>query len=134
MSREQETFIDDTEDLVLRRLDSAVLTDKAEIIDIRCFQRTYEGAYLRTYLLEVTLALSLLRVFDIEFYPIGAAFVVIGVLFMIIALRRRLMANEFFISNRPARYFLTSGTPVLVMTILCIIAYIAIIPEIFRLK
>ncbi|KAK9480578.1 hypothetical protein V1514DRAFT_324840 [Lipomyces japonicus] len=110
------------------------LTDETEIIDIRAFQRTYEGAYLRTAMLEITLALSILRIFDIEFYPIGAVFSVIGFAFMVIGLNRRIMNNKYFMGSKPAPYFLTSGTPVLVMTVIIVIAYLAIIPEIFRLQ
>ncbi|KAK9240981.1 hypothetical protein V1525DRAFT_393349 [Lipomyces kononenkoae] len=129
----EEQFVND-EGIVRRRRADSILTDNDEIIDIRGFQRTYEGAYLRTAMQEVTFSLSLLRIFDIEFYPIGAAFAVIGFSFMMIGLFRRIMSNRYFLRNKPAKYFLTSGTPIFVVSTLCIICYIAIIPEMFRLQ
>ncbi|KAK9460557.1 uncharacterized protein V1516DRAFT_677031 [Lipomyces oligophaga] len=128
-----ETFEDDAEDQVFMRDAEHVLKDHTEIIDIRAYQRTYEGAYLRTAMLEVTLSLSLLRIFDIEFYPIGAWFAIIGFSFMMIGLGRRIANNKHLMSTRTAQYFLTSGTVVACMTTICVIGYIAIIPEIFRL-
>ncbi|KAK9322356.1 hypothetical protein V1517DRAFT_323546 [Lipomyces orientalis] len=129
----EEEFVDD-ESMVRRRPADFILKDNTEIIDIRAFQRTYEGAYLRTAMLEVTFSLSLLRIFDIEFYPVGAAFVVIGFSFMMIGLFRRIMSNRYILNGKPAKYFLTSGTPIFIMSTVCIISYIVIIPEIFRLQ
>ncbi|KAK9333731.1 hypothetical protein V1520DRAFT_331581 [Lipomyces starkeyi] len=129
----EEQFVDN-ESMVRRRRADSILTDNSEIIDIRGFQRTYEGAYLRTAMQEVTLSLSLLRIFDIEFYPIGAAFAVVGFSFMMIGLFRRIMSNRYILNDKPAKFFLTSGTPIFIMSTLCIISYIAIIPEIFRLQ
>ncbi|KAK9465079.1 hypothetical protein V1512DRAFT_266935, partial [Lipomyces arxii] len=126
-----ETFEDDLP-IQARPLDY-ILTDHTEIIDIRAFQRTYEGAYFRTAMLEVTMSLSILRIFDIEFYPIGALYAVIGFSFVMIGLFRRFSSNKYILNNKPAKYFLTSGTPVGLMTLICLVAYIAMIPEVFRL-
>ncbi|KAK9370848.1 hypothetical protein V1509DRAFT_614952 [Lipomyces kononenkoae] len=124
-------FVD--EGIVHRRQLDSILTDREEIIDIRGYQRTYEGSYMRTAMQDVALSLSVLRIFDIEFYPIGAAFAVIGFSFMMIGLFRRIMSNRYFLSGRQSKYFLTSGTPVFLMTTVIVICYIAIIPEIFRM-
>ncbi|KAK9457987.1 hypothetical protein V1511DRAFT_491412 [Dipodascopsis uninucleata] len=117
-----------------RRKHDDMLVDNTEIIDVRAYQRTYEGAYLRTAMLEVTLSLSIIRVFDIEFYPIGAAFAVIGFAFMAIGLLRRLQTNRFHLKIKPQRYVLTAGNMVLGMTIVCVLAYIAMFVEVFRLQ
>ncbi|KAK9381929.1 uncharacterized protein V2V93DRAFT_368261 [Kockiozyma suomiensis] len=129
-----EDLVNDTEDQNLKRAEDFILTDNSEIIDIRAFQRTYEGAYMRTAMLELTMGLSVLRLFDIEFYPIGAWFAAIGVAFMGIGIGRRIMSNKFLIRTKPARYFLTSGTPVLFTSIFVIVGYAAMLPEVFRFQ
>lgn len=102
------------------------------------------------------IGLSVLRLFDIEFYPIGAWFAAIGtstfklrpvkkvfanmlfsnkgVAFMGIGIGRRIMSNKFLIRTKPARYFLTSGTPVLFTSIFVIVGYAAMLPEVFRFQ
>ncbi|KAK7207423.1 hypothetical protein BZA70DRAFT_286780 [Myxozyma melibiosi] len=125
-----ETLVNDTEDQNLKRAEDFILTDNTEIIEIR----TYEGAYMRTAMLELTMGLSILRLFDIEFYPIGAWFSAIALSFMFIGLGRRISSNKFLMRTKPAKYFLTSGTPVFLTSIAVTVGYIALIPEVFRLQ
>ncbi|KAK9475060.1 uncharacterized protein V1510DRAFT_400723 [Dipodascopsis tothii] len=125
------TELRDYEAAMAKRRHDHVLTDREEIIDVRGVQRTYEGAYLRTAMLEVTLALSILRLFNIEFFPIGMWFAAIALAFLVIGFRRRLLNNVAILSGRPATHFLTSGTPVLIMTVVCLAGYVAMLVEVF---
>ncbi|KAF3931193.1 hypothetical protein ABW19_dt0205505 [Dactylella cylindrospora] len=120
-----------------------------ELVEIRASQRTFEGAYFRTSISLFTFSLIVLKIFTVEFYPIGALFAVYGTVVMGISAYRRSESNrQFYIvedkedNELPAdqrqgtgkRVFRTSGNTVIVCAITSIFAYIVLIVLVLRLK
>lgn len=62
---------------------------KPHQLDIRATQRTFEGAYIRTALGQLTFALVVLKLFSAEFVAIGTVFTVQGVVILGVAGYRR---------------------------------------------
>ena len=58
-------------------------------LDVRATQRTFEGAYIRTALGQLSFALVILKIFSREFVPIGTVFTVQGFVILLLALYRR---------------------------------------------
>ncbi|KAI5287126.1 hypothetical protein KEM54_006220 [Ascosphaera aggregata] len=65
----------------------------AELVEVRAAQRTFEGAYVRTSLSQLSFALVVLKIFTREFYRIGALFAVYGASVFAIAIVRRRRCN-----------------------------------------
>ncbi|KAK7719674.1 hypothetical protein SLS64_001853 [Diaporthe eres] len=60
------------------------------------FERTFEGAYMRTALSQFSFALIILKIFTSEFYAIGALFAAYGVAVLVVAIFRRYEGNKQF--------------------------------------
>lgn len=58
-------------------------------LDVRATQRTFEGAYLRNALGQLSFALVILKLFSKEFLPIGTVFTAQGIVILLIAWYRR---------------------------------------------
>lgn len=58
-------------------------------LDVRATQRTFEGAYIRTALGQLSFALVILKIFSREFLPIGTVFTIQGFVILVIGLYRR---------------------------------------------
>lgn len=58
-------------------------------LDVRATQRTFEGAYIRTALGQLSFALIILKIFSREFLPIGTVFTIQGFVILVIGLYRR---------------------------------------------
>ncbi|KAF3931053.1 hypothetical protein ABW20_dc0104981 [Dactylellina cionopaga] len=119
-----------------------------ELVEIRASQRTFEGAYFRTSISLFTFSLIILKVFTVEFYPIGALFASYGATVMAISAYRRSESNrQFFIvedkednelpeSQRSGakRVFRTSGNTVIVCALTSVLAYVVLIVLVLRLR
>ncbi|KAK0731572.1 hypothetical protein B0H67DRAFT_597425 [Lasiosphaeris hirsuta] len=81
--------------LRLHRARSVVLTSQ-ELVELRAAQRTFEGAYLRTALGQFSFSLIILKIFNSDFYAIGALFAVYGAAIMLVAIFRRYEGNRQF--------------------------------------
>ncbi|KAK3383772.1 hypothetical protein B0T24DRAFT_606216 [Lasiosphaeria ovina] len=81
--------------LRLHRARSVVLTSN-ELVELRAAQRTFEGAYMRTALGQFSFALIILKIFNSDFYTIGALFAVYGAAIMLVAAYRRHEGNSQF--------------------------------------
>lgn len=117
--------------LRFHRVRSVVLTQE-ELVEIRAAQRTFDGAYIRTSVSQLSFALTILKIFTAEFYSIGALFAVYGAGVFTIGLFRRQRGNRQFFAeigedgvNR--RRFQTSGNVVVVLTALSVAAYICLL-------
>ncbi|RYP68425.1 hypothetical protein DL771_006689 [Monosporascus sp. 5C6A] len=89
-------------------------------LEIRAAQRTFEGAYMRTALSQFSFALVVLRIFNSEFYAIGALFAAYGVAVMFCAVYRRYQGNRQFFSaadgdGGTVKKFRTSGNSVFLL-------------------
>lgn len=116
-----------------------VITDE-ELVEIRASQRTFEGAYVRTALGQFSFALVVLKIFTAEFYGIGALFAVYGSGILGISIYRRYIGNRQFFADinqggaeRTTKKFRTSGSVVLVMSVVTVATYIALIGLIINL-
>ncbi|EPE04769.1 hypothetical protein F503_06318 [Ophiostoma piceae UAMH 11346] len=147
--------------LRLHRARSVILTPD-ELVEIRAAQRTFEGAYMRTALSQFSFALVVLKIFNSEFYAIGALFAVYGAAVMLVAIYRRYEGNrQFFCSEEEAKEtdsygdhdghhvlapdgtythvvtkkkFRTSGNSVAMLTALSVAAYISLIVLLWRME
>ncbi|KAK4447656.1 hypothetical protein QBC34DRAFT_126646 [Podospora aff. communis PSN243] len=81
--------------LRLHRARSIVLTSQ-ELVELRAAQRTFEGAYMRTALGQFSFSLIILKIFNSDFYPIGALFAAYGAAVMLVAIFRRYEGNRQF--------------------------------------
>ncbi|VVT56515.1 uncharacterized protein SAPINGB_P005123 [Magnusiomyces paraingens] len=98
-------------------------------------QRTFEGAYVRTALGQLSFALVILKIFSREFLPIGTVFTVQGILILVIAFyRRHKTIKDIFtvaggyraVSQDHNIVFQTSGPTVLLLSSISILTYIAL--------
>ncbi|ODQ63532.1 hypothetical protein NADFUDRAFT_53198 [Nadsonia fulvescens var. elongata DSM 6958] len=58
-------------------------------LDIRAIQRTFEGAYIRTALGQLSFAMVILKVFSKDFVLVGTTYTIHGILILIAATRSR---------------------------------------------
>ncbi|KAK0556398.1 hypothetical protein OC846_001223 [Tilletia horrida] len=58
---------------------SVLIYTKNNVLDLRAAQRTFDGAYTRTALSQLSYAVVILRLFQTEFYPVGIAYVILSV-------------------------------------------------------
>jgi len=70
--------------------------DVNELVEIRARQRTFNGAYSRSAIANLSYSLAVLRLFDHRFYKIGILYAVLaGFLFLISFLRARHSRHDF---------------------------------------
>ncbi|KAI9834468.1 MAG: hypothetical protein M1826_002622 [Phylliscum demangeonii] len=111
----------------------------AELIELRAIQRTFEGAYVRTALSQLSFALVVLRIFTAEFYSIGALFAAYGCGILLVSLLRRRQGSRPFLAQPDqsdvdgSKRFRTSGNVVLVLVVLTVAAYVSLMSLIMRL-
>lgn len=122
---------------VPHRARSVALTPD-QIIEVRAAQRTFEGAYVRTALAQFSFALVVLKIFSREFYSIGALFAIYGAGVLVIGLFRRQQGNRQFFAEVgddgvQRHQFRTSGSAVVVLTLLSVAAYAVLVVLTLRL-
>ncbi|KZT64198.1 hypothetical protein DAEQUDRAFT_769903 [Daedalea quercina L-15889] len=78
------------------RADSFFPEDVEEIVELRARQRTFDGAYARTALVNFGYALTILRLFDKRFSRIGLAYTVLGVALTVISFFRHRHSRHDF--------------------------------------
>jgi hypothetical protein len=75
--------------------------DVNELVEIRARQRTFNGAYSRTALGNLSYSLAVLRLFDHRFYRIGVLYAVLaGLLFIVSFFRARHSRHDFADRNK----------------------------------
>lgn len=84
-------------DLIRRpsRLDDRLT--KAQKLDIRAHQRTYQGAYIRTCIGSLSFSLLVMKLFSKEFMSIGLVFQVYSLLICVIGYHRASNMDLYFI-------------------------------------
>ncbi|KAJ2550010.1 hypothetical protein EV175_004226 [Coemansia sp. RSA 1933] len=124
LSSEHHTTSD--EDLARR------LWSPAELVEVRARERTFDGAYWRTSIGLFGASLIILRVFGLEFFPVGLVFLVLGLGFLAIGLVRRhkLLGCTPF-ADEPV--FVTSGGTVLLSAAMCVSAYVVLLVLLVRI-
>lgn len=99
--------------------------------DTRAQQRTFEGAYIRTAVGQLSFALVIVKLFNPKFAPIGIVFTVYSVLLIAVALIRRTRVSHIFLYDHSddddESLFYTSGTTVLLLSTITILSYSALI-------
>ena len=109
----------------------------AELVEVRAAQRTFEGAYIRTSLGQFSFALVVLKIFNREFYSIGALFTLFGAGVLGVGFFRRAQGNrQFFVARdgTQRKRFRTSGSVVVVLSVLSVAAYVCLLVLTLRLK
>ncbi|KAI0056812.1 hypothetical protein BV25DRAFT_1813375, partial [Artomyces pyxidatus] len=78
------------------RAHSFVPADVNELVEVRARQRTFDGAYARTALLNLGYSLTVLRLFNRRFYRIGMLYAALAtLLFLASFLRARHSRHDF---------------------------------------
>lgn len=106
--------------------------------DIRAEQRTFEGAYIRTALGQMTFSLMIAKMFNREYAPIGMVFIVYSLLLILISIVRGSDIAIKFLRKKPDTesqqdLFHTSGYTVLLTGILSLVSYVALLVIILTL-
>src|ERR1700761_3356274 len=115
----------------MHRARSAVLTSD-EIVEVRAAQRTFEGAYVRTALSQLSFSLVVLKIFTSEFYSIGALFAAYAFCLLLVSAYRRQQGNRQFFTELgddgvALKRFVTSGNVVVAVTALTIAAIVCLL-------
>lgn len=106
--------------------------------DIRAEQRTFEGAYIRTALGQMTFSLMIAKMFNREYAPIGMVFIVYSLLLILISVVRGSDMAVKFLRKKPDTesqqdMFHTSGYTVLLTGLLSLASYVALLVIILTL-
>jgi len=72
----------------------SVVYTKNNILDLRAAQRTFDGAYARTALGQLSYAVVILRLFQNEFYFVGIAYVVLAIGLLMLSVMRYKLTME----------------------------------------
>jgi hypothetical protein len=102
---------------------------------------------MRTALSQFSFSLIILKVFNSDFYPIGALFAVYGAAIMLVAIYRRYEGNRQFFDGdedpdgsvgivgkkKKTKKFRTSGNSVTLLTILSFVAYLGLVVLVLNL-
>lgn len=120
----------------------------ARLVEVRAAQRTFEGAYMRTALSQLSFSLIILKVFTSEFYSVGVLFAAYGAAIMLVAAFRRYESHRQFFDAEESedesytdargrtrsirrrvvvKKFRTSGNPVALVVALSLAAYVVLL-------
>ncbi|KIW68029.1 hypothetical protein PV04_04002 [Phialophora macrospora] len=124
--------------LRMHRARSVELTND-ELVEIRAAQRTFEGAYVRTALSQLSFSLVVLKIFTSEFYSIGALFAAYAFTLLLVSAYRRQQGNRQFFTELgdnglAMKRFVTSGNVVVAVTALTIAAIVSLLVLTLRLE
>ncbi|EPS98932.1 hypothetical protein FOMPIDRAFT_90394 [Fomitopsis schrenkii] len=78
------------------RADSFFPEDNEELVELRARQRTFDGAYARTALVNFGYALTILRLFDKRFARIGLVYTILGVALTVMSFFRHRHSRHDF--------------------------------------
>lgn len=98
--------------------------------DTRAQQRTFEGAYIRTAIGQLSFALVIVKLFDRKFAPLGIVFTIYSIMVICVALLRRGRVAHLFLydhSEDDETKFVTSGSTVLILSVITIVSYAVLI-------
>jgi len=135
------------------RADSFFSEDVDEIVELRARQRTFDGAYARTALVNFGYALTILRLFDKRFARIGLVYTVLGIALAVISFfRHRHARHDFADVHRKeiwdhaiptvgqtgkrnfGRPFITAGWIVIAVTIVVVAVEISLLVLVFDVQ
>ena len=102
-------------------------------LDVRAHQRTYEGAYTRSSLGCLTFALLIIKLFSVEFLPLGIVYTIYGCLFYFIGVYKSSAVDFFYNPEKDKHMYKTGGDTVLLLTIISLASYIALFALILRM-
>ncbi|KAG9310949.1 hypothetical protein JVU11DRAFT_8823 [Chiua virens] len=83
------------------RSNSFLAADLIELTELRARHRTFDGAYRRSALANLSYAITILRLFDPRFYKIGVLFLVLSALFIGLAYVRARQSRHDFADRSP---------------------------------
>ncbi|KAE8233371.1 hypothetical protein CF326_g1596 [Tilletia indica] len=71
-----------------------IIYSKNNVLDLRAAQRTFDGAYARTALGQLSYSVVILRLFQSEFYLVGIAYVALAIGLLILSIWRYKLTME----------------------------------------
>ncbi|KAH9922211.1 uncharacterized protein B0H18DRAFT_1085938 [Fomitopsis serialis] len=107
-------------------------------VELRARQRTFDGAYARTALVNFGYALTILRLFDKRFARIGLVYTVLGVALAVISFFRNLGPRDTTVGQTGKRNFgrpfITAGWMVIAVTIVVAAVEISLLVLVFDVQ
>lgn len=103
-------------------------------LDVRAHQRTYEGAYTRSSLGSLTFAILVIKLFSLEFLPLGIVYTIYGCLLYFIGVYKAASVDFYYNPERDMTQYKTSGNTVLLLTGISLASYISLLVLILRMS
>lgn len=101
--------------------------------DVRAHQRTYEGAYTRTALACLLFSVVIIKLFSVEFLPIGTVYTAYGFLLYFIGVVKAGRVDTYYNPDNGEEMFKTAGDSVLVLTSVSLATYLALLVLVLKL-
>lgn len=107
--------------------------DQGLKLDVRAHQRTYEGAYLRTAISCLSFSIVIIKLFSLEFLPIGTAYTAYGCLLFFMGVVKAGTVDTYYNAEKDTVEFRTAGDSVLMLTTISLASYVAMLVLVLRL-
>lgn len=102
-------------------------------LDIRAYQRTYEGAYTRSAIGCLSFAILIIKLFSREFLPIGMVYTIYGLIFYFLGIYKAASVDVFYNPEKDMEYFKTSGNSVILLTAISLASYTTLLILVLRM-
>ncbi|EGW34796.1 uncharacterized protein SPAPADRAFT_145281 [Spathaspora passalidarum NRRL Y-27907] len=119
--------------LAERRFSSLDILSNYLKLDIRAYQRTYEGAYTRTAIGCLSFSILIIKMFSKEFLPVGTVYTMYGTLLYFLGVYQTNRVDRFYVPSKQMEMFKTAGDTVLMLTVFSLCSYIAVLALILRI-
>ena len=102
-------------------------------LDVRAYQRTYEGAYTRTAIGCLSFSIVIIKLFSKEFLLIGTVYNIYGCLLYFIGVVKSYSVDTYYDPSKKMEMYKTGGNSVLTLSVISLISYIALLVLVIRL-
>lgn len=102
-------------------------------LDVRAHQRTYEGAYTRTAISCLSFSIVIIKLFSLEFLPIGTVYTAYGCLLFFMGVVKSGSVDTYYNAEMDTVEFKTAGDSVLILTTISLASYVAMLVLVLRL-
>lgn len=102
-------------------------------LDVRAYQRTYEGAYTRTAIGCLSFSIVIIKLFSKEFLLIGTIYTAYGCLLYFIGVIKSYSVDTYYDPSKKMEMCKTGGNSVLTLSVISFISYVALLVLVIRL-
>lgn len=96
-------------------------------LDVRAYQRTYEGAYTRTAIGCLSFAIVIIKLFSKEFLVIGTVYTIYGSLLYFMGVAKSYSVDTYYDPDKKMEMFKTGGNSVLTLSLISLASYAALL-------